>query len=134
MKVLIVDDTPEIVSLFESASLTQAGIEVTTALSGEEALSLVMSEKYDFISLDILMPGATGLDCIPLLRSACPDAVISVISAHIPENLSPELAACIDVLIAKPVGLNIFQQALSCAGRMIVARKELRSLGIRHKA
>ena len=57
-RVLIVDDTPEIL---RSASrfLKQAG-KIETANGGNEALEKLNAEKFDAIVLDVNMPGMSG--------------------------------------------------------------------------
>ncbi len=66
-KILIVDDEPkacEQLELFFKAK----GCEVTTASSGEEALSKLKSERPHIILLDVRMPG--GMDGVEVLRQA----------------------------------------------------------------
>ena len=58
-RVLIVDDERANRQLLE-AMLTPEGYQLTTASSGEEALSLIQSDPPDIILLDIMMPGMSG--------------------------------------------------------------------------
>ena len=59
IRVLVVDDEPEIVILVESR-LKSAGYEVITAADGEEGLRKCQLFKPDIAVLDIRMPGMTG--------------------------------------------------------------------------
>ena len=129
MTVLIVDDSQDVITLFEDAALFQGCTEINTARSGEEALAFVMCGEYDLLSLDLQMPGVSGLQSLPMLRIQCPHAIIAIISGNIPENPPRELTANADVLIPKPVSVSTFKRLLSCTARIAAAREEIQSLG-----
>ena len=57
--VLIVDDVVENIQIAMNI-LREENYNFTFALSGEEALSLIQSNKYDIILLDIMMPNMDG--------------------------------------------------------------------------
>jgi twitching motility two-component system response regulator PilH len=60
MKILIVDDDPQVRS-FLSDGIGMAAAEVIhTAESGEEALAKAIQMQYDLVTLDITMSGVTG--------------------------------------------------------------------------
>ncbi|AUI68799.1 response regulator [Beggiatoa leptomitoformis] len=65
--VLVVDDAPENLSIL-SAYLEDTGLDVMTALSGEEALSLVTRIKPDLILLDVMMPIMDGYETCRQLK------------------------------------------------------------------
>ena len=48
--------------------LKPAGYVVTAAESGAEALELIDKEKFQLVLLDIMMPGATGLEILEKIR------------------------------------------------------------------
>ena len=52
------------------------------AYSGAEALQHVLTRSPDIIICDVNMPGMSGMQALPLLRQACPDAVIALYSSH----------------------------------------------------
>ena len=58
--VLVVDDEAD-VRAFLSVALIEAGFEVETAADGYEALEKVKERKPDLISLDLVMPGKSGV-------------------------------------------------------------------------
>lgn len=58
--VLVVDDEAD-VRAFLSVALIEAGFEVETAADGYEALEKVKERKPDVISLDLVMPGKSGV-------------------------------------------------------------------------
>lgn len=66
-KVLIVDDEQSILTLLEY-NLTQAGYEVVTAMDGKVAYKLIKKEEFDFIILDIMLPGMDGMDVCRRVR------------------------------------------------------------------
>jgi DNA-binding response OmpR family regulator/DNA-binding CsgD family transcriptional regulator len=67
--VLVVDDSPETLSLLTDA-IEQAGMTVLIARDGEQALSIVERVLPDIILMDALMPGADGFEtCRRLKRS-----------------------------------------------------------------
>ncbi len=68
-RILIVDDDKALCDLI-SQYLTSAGFEVATANSGEKAVALLQSDAgYSLIVMDIMMPGMTGLELLPIVRS-----------------------------------------------------------------
>jgi DNA-binding response OmpR family regulator len=60
-RILIVDDELAI-RLFIGEELSQAGYEVLTAASGEEALNTLQTEAVDLVLLDLMMGGIDGLE------------------------------------------------------------------------
>lgn len=66
-KILVVDDHVDNVELL-SAYLRLADYQVTTALSGEEALQKVDRELPDLILLDVMMPGLNGYQVCERLK------------------------------------------------------------------
>ena len=60
-KILVADDEPDFVT-FISAILEDNGAEVIKAYDGKQALELARLEKPDLITLDISMPGKSGVE------------------------------------------------------------------------
>ncbi|MBT8393000.1 MAG: response regulator [Ignavibacteriaceae bacterium] len=60
-KILVADDEPDFVT-FISTLLEDNGAEVIKAYDGEQALELARIEKPDLITLDISMPGKSGVE------------------------------------------------------------------------
>jgi DNA-binding response OmpR family regulator len=65
--VLVVDDSPETVSLLTDA-LEEAGITVLVALEGAKALALVEEITPDVVLMDAVMPGMDGFDVCRRLK------------------------------------------------------------------
>ncbi len=129
MKILIVDDEEAITSFFSQLAEINGFSEIDTVGSSEEAMTQVLRKSYDVVTLDIQMPGASGLEIIAMLRNMCPHAIIAVISGFIPEEISDEVAGCIDVMIPKPVSVQTFTTLLQKAQQIQGAMDEIRSLG-----
>ena len=68
MKILLAEDTADLNNVVTSM-LKMQGFDVDSALDGEEALSLALSNGYDGIILDIMMPKINGLDVLKELRA-----------------------------------------------------------------
>ncbi len=64
-----------------------------------------------------------------MLRTMSPHAVIAVISGRIPDEISTEVASCIDVLMDKPVPLATFTRLLEGVGQIGNALDQIRLLG-----
>jgi len=69
MRILVVDDDPEIVS-FLKRGLTFEGYTVETAGDGAEALAKVREREPDLVVLDVMMPGIDGIEVARRLRKA----------------------------------------------------------------
>jgi CheY-like chemotaxis protein len=129
VKILIIDDESAITNFFSQLAEINGFSEIDTVGSGEEAMTQVLRKSYDVVTLDIQMPGASGLEIIAMLRNMCPHAIIAVISGFIPEEISDEVAGCIDVMIPKPVSVQTFTTLLQKAQQIQGAMDEIRSLG-----
>jgi len=69
MRILVVDDDPEIVSLLRRG-LIYEGYAVETAGSGAEALVKAREKEPDLVILDVMMPGIDGIEVGKRLRQA----------------------------------------------------------------
>ncbi len=67
--ILVVDDTPMNLTVFKGL-LKQTKVQIDTADSGDEGLSLAKNKKYDVIFLDLLMPDKDGIETLQELRHA----------------------------------------------------------------
>ena len=83
MKVLLVDDNPDITGLL-SKFLQSKGYENVAINNPEQGLQKIKQEKYDFVFLDIHMPEMSGLDIIKTLEAEniLKDQKIVIFSAH----------------------------------------------------
>jgi response regulator RpfG family c-di-GMP phosphodiesterase len=77
-RILIVDDEPEITAIL--TDLFSGHHDCATAGSAEEAMELLRKGEYELVVSDITMPGMSGLDMIPHVKSLSPNSVVVMIS------------------------------------------------------
>ena len=84
-KVLIVDDDPTIRTLV-GAILQKEGYEVQKAEDGRAALTLLEKEKkstkFEFIILDVVMPGMSGRELADKMVDLFPEIVVLYLSGY----------------------------------------------------
>ena len=69
-RILVVDDEPHIRRVLNTI-LTNDGFDVVEAMDGSAGMEAVKSDaKFDFILLDFMMPGATGLEVLARIRAS----------------------------------------------------------------
>ena len=79
-RVVLVDDTEDLRQLMRIA-LRRAGYEVVgEAGDGAAGIEVARSERPDLVVLDLSMPVMDGLEALPHIREALPDAAIVVLS------------------------------------------------------
>jgi len=80
--VLLVDDNPSFAEVAMSF-LRRAGIgRLLQAESAKRALEVARNEQPDVVLLDLGMPGASGMEILPILRSMLPESIIIVLTLH----------------------------------------------------
>lgn len=77
-RILIVDDEPEITSILHD--LFASLYDCATAGSAEEAIEQLRVNTYDLVVSDITMPGMSGLELIPRVKSMSPNTVVVMVS------------------------------------------------------
>lgn len=105
-RILIVDDEPSM-RIGLKDNLEFEGYEVEAASDGEEGLSKILSNNYDLIVLDVMMPKMSGFDVCKKVREAKNEVPIILLTAkgeEIDKVLGLEIGA--DDYITKPFGLR----------------------------
>ena len=105
LRVLVVDDMPDITFLF-GMILEDAGYEVVKTYSGYEALEAAQHEQFNFIISDIGMPGMSGYELAAALRalpsySSVPLVAVTGFTEY--DDRDRALAAGFDAHLKKPV-------------------------------
>jgi CheY-like chemotaxis protein len=114
-RVLLVDDEEDIIWGL-SRTLTRAGYDVLTALSGEGALTTLQTQPVDILITDIKMPGMSGLDLIVEAKRKYPNLKAVVMTARGSEELMRETAERGAVeYIEKPFDLDAFVNVIAKA-------------------
>ena len=80
-KVLVVDDEESMRHML-SLILKREGYEVLTAGGGQEALALVDGKLFDFILMDVVMPGMDGLELLKMIKDRKVEATVIMMSAY----------------------------------------------------
>ncbi len=80
MRLLVVEDD-QVISSFVVKGLKEAGFAVDLATDGEEGLHLALSEPYDVIIMDLMLPKMDGLTVIARLREQKPTVPVMILSA-----------------------------------------------------
>jgi len=108
-KILVVDDEPEVCSVFEEF-LSGKGYQVLTANSGEEAVAKFRRENPILVLLDISMPGMTGVEVLKKIRQLNEEVGIIMVSALQDEELAKDsLQSGASDYIMKPVDLTYLE-------------------------
>ncbi len=102
MKVLVVDDDPELLPLIAYA-LRQSGYLALEAASGERALELLSAELPDLVILDLNLPGIDGLEVCRRLRAARNRIPVLILTVRTEEESQVQgLDAGADDYLTKP--------------------------------
>ncbi|MGP6174564.1 response regulator transcription factor [Corynebacterium sp. A21] len=106
VKVLVVDDEPNIVELL-TVSLKFQGFEVRTAQSGVDALALAREFRPDAFILDVMMPGMDGFELLSKLRAEGLDGPVLYLTAKdAVEHRIHGLTIGADDYVTKPFSLE----------------------------
>jgi len=124
-QILIVDDEPDNVRIYCDA-LRYAGYAVLAACDGGAALALAYDSSPDVILLDVVLPGASGLEWLPRFKAQYPET--PVIMLTVLDEAAPADQAARDgafAYLVKPVPLDKFLGGVSqaCTARQTRAQR-----------
>jgi CheY-like chemotaxis protein len=110
---VIEDETPDRAWL--ARTLEDAGYNVETATTGQEAVERARAAAYDAVTLDILLPDMTGWDVLRELRREGPNQLAPVIVVTV---IAEKVAAEFPVhdFLTKPVDSQVLLSTLRRAG------------------
>lgn len=103
-KVLVTDDSLTVLKVVERL-LTEAGLEVALATSGEEALAWLANQRPDLIISDVIMEETSGYDVCSFVRShrGLEEVPVLLISGIIDEEVTRQAEICrADGVLKKP--------------------------------
>ena len=101
MKILVVDDDPNILELV-NIHLSQAGYTVMKAENGMEALELLNEDLPDLAVVDVMMPGMDGYELTKRLRSETDIPVLLLTAKGELEDKEKGFLAGSDDYVVKP--------------------------------
>lgn len=111
-KVLVVDDESAICELYQKA-LDKKKFSVDTANSGAEAVQMASLAQYDFVFLDLKMPGMNGVEAFKEIRKTQPKAIVAFVTAYPDSELLNEAMRLGPLtVILKPIDLGEIQKAV----------------------
>jgi DNA-binding response OmpR family regulator len=115
-RILIVDDEED-VRIFLTYNLEKEGLLVETAADGAEAIDRIISNDYDLVISDVMMPGMNGISMFKELkdqyRNEVPVIFLTASSDEL-HYISASLAGCYDYL-AKPLALRVLKEKIQAA-------------------
>jgi DNA-binding NtrC family response regulator len=80
-RILLVDDEEQFVQAL-SERLNLRDYDVTTALSGQDALEKIQSFNFDVVILDVLMPGVSGVEVLREIKKIKPLTEVIMLTGH----------------------------------------------------
>jgi two-component system KDP operon response regulator KdpE len=122
--ILIVDDEPAFRKTLRK-SLAVAGHHVDEASSGGDAVDKISHSRFQFVLLDLNMPGMCGLTTCSVIRSIAPRIGIVILSVRDTEqDRIAALNAGADDYLTKPFGLRELIARLNAISRRIQTETE----------
>ena len=83
LNVMVVDDSTDLRDLISMVIDRSPGWHVVaTAADGQQAVEAARDNQPDLVLLDIAMPVMDGMQALPLIREAAPEAVVVMLSGY----------------------------------------------------
>ena len=112
-KILVVDDESLLVKMV-SLYLTLIGYAVTTAISGEEALSYLRLLRFDLILCDIHMDDMDGFTVLAACKALHPQTKMILCSGDIADETVRRAFTCgADSFLAKPFHIDELRRRIN---------------------
>jgi two-component system, OmpR family, copper resistance phosphate regulon response regulator CusR len=106
MRILVVEDEAGI-RAFLARAFEAEGFQVEVVADGETGLARALAGDYEFVILDLLLPGLDGLDVLREIQAGRPELPVLILSARsdLPTKLRGFELGAVDYL-AKPFSLD----------------------------
>jgi len=102
MRILVIEDDEKVGGLLEQG-LTEEEFEVGRCRDGEEAVVRALSEEYDVILLDYMLPKRNGPDVAKAIREHGRSTPILMLTARdAPDDIQRCLGSGADAYLTKP--------------------------------
>jgi DNA-binding NtrC family response regulator len=106
IRLLLVDDEAKYVNVL-SRRMGKRGIQVSTALSGSQALQALRRQDFDVAVVDLKMEDMDGIEVLKIFKRMDPDLPVIIITGHGSEQSAREgLALGAFDYLAKPCELE----------------------------
>ena len=126
--ILVTDDEPATLETL-SAALEDMGYKITTAVNGQEALTLIRRQPFNIVIADIKLPDISGLEILETTKELYPEAAVIMITGH------ASIETAVDAInegayayILKPVAMNELENIINNAlreQRLLIENREL---------
>jgi DNA-binding NtrC family response regulator len=80
-KILVIDDSPEILTLF-TEYLRAEGYEVDTSADGVGGIEMIEKKSYDLIITDMKMPSVDGMKVLEFVLEHSPDSICIILTGY----------------------------------------------------
>ncbi|MBX9753789.1 MAG: heavy metal response regulator transcription factor [Pseudomonadaceae bacterium] len=81
MKLLVAEDEPK-TGIYLQQGLAEASFNVDLVMTGTDALQHALTEPYDLLILDVMMPGLNGWEVLRMVRAAGKDVPVLFLTAR----------------------------------------------------
>ena len=128
VRIVVVDDDPAILDGFKEI-LSAAGYDVACALDEREAVFALREKPCQVVLTDIVLKETTGIELIPKIQEAAPDALIIMITAYPSTESAVRCfrAGALDYLI-KPIKKDDLLSSIKKGLQRTAATKEMNTL------
>ena len=79
-RILFLEDEPTIRDVLKEYMI-MSGYEVTEVEDGDDAIQLLQEQEFDLAILDILVPGASGLEVLAAIKKDYPEMATIMLTA-----------------------------------------------------
>jgi len=112
-RMLVVDDESHVRDVLKTA-LVQSGCDVVTANSGEAALAEFQAGKFDYIFLDLMMPGRfDGLAAFDEIKKVDAEANIIIITGKLLEDVPKKYLLNAYKILIKPFSVEQIYESIA---------------------
>jgi len=125
-KVLLVDDEKEFLEIM-SQRMGAIGMDVTTAGSAVEALSILAKKSFDAIVMDFQMPEMDGMEALKAIKNKNPELQIILLTGYatVEKTVEAMKIGAADFL-EKPADLEALSKKIKTAkaDKMLIVEKQ----------
>jgi DNA-binding response OmpR family regulator len=125
ISILLIEDEPDVVN-FIKKGLGEESFEVSVALNGDDGLKMALSNKYDIVLLDIMIPEKNGIEvCKEIRGHGIQTPILFLTALNTPDNIALGLNSGADDYLVKPFKFN----ELIARIRAILRRANMEKIG-----
>ena len=111
VRVLVADDEPSVRATVRRL-LERRGATVVVAADGAEAERCLVDGRYALVVFDVMMPGRTGYELVPIARQLQPGVAVLLMSGYSDQSRAPSPEDEPDVFLEKPFSAKTLDAAI----------------------